>query len=121
MPTTSFDEPRWRPSSRLLAIFTVVELPFSFLAWIGWAALMGLEPGSIAGVVAVTSALRWLLVYAVWRRLLAPADRWQRADSPDDALFAAMARIPKLIERPILFNGAKAAIGRPPETVLAIL
>ena len=42
-------------------------------------------------------------------------------DSPDDALFAAMARIPKLIERPILFNGAKAAIGRPPETVLAIL
>ena len=42
-------------------------------------------------------------------------------DSPNDVLFAAMARIPKLIERPIVFSGGKAAIGRPPEAVLAIL
>ena len=42
-------------------------------------------------------------------------------DSPDDALFAAMARTPKLIERPIVFSNGKAAIGRPPEAVLAIL
>ena len=42
-------------------------------------------------------------------------------DSDDDALFAAMARVPKLIERPIVFNGDKAAIGRPPESVLDIL
>ncbi len=42
-------------------------------------------------------------------------------ESTDDALFAAMARVPKLIERPILFAGGKAAIGRPPEQVLTIL
>ena len=88
----------WRPSSRLLAIFAVVELPFSFLALIGWAALLGLEPGAIAGVVAVTSGLRWLLVYAAWRRLLAPVDRWQRADSPDVSVLrdadGALARAP---------------------------
>jgi len=42
-------------------------------------------------------------------------------DSDDDTLFAAMARVPKLIERPIVFANGKAAIGRPPEAVLDIL
>ena len=42
-------------------------------------------------------------------------------DSPEDALIAAMAATPKLIERPIVFANGKAALGRPPEAVLAIL
>lgn len=39
----------------------------------------------------------------------------------DDALIAAMINNPKLIERPIVVKGDKAAIGRPPESVLGIL
>lgn len=39
----------------------------------------------------------------------------------DDQLIDAMARHPKLIERPILVAGNKAVIGRPPEKVLEIL
>ena len=39
----------------------------------------------------------------------------------DDALIAAMAAHPILIERPIVVANDKAAIGRPPEAVLSIL
>ena len=39
----------------------------------------------------------------------------------DDTLIAAMAQCPKLIERPIVLANGKAALGRPPETVLDIL
>lgn len=39
-------------------------------------------------------------------------------DSSDDALFAAMADNPILIERPLALKGERAVIGRPPETVL---
>ena len=37
------------------------------------------------------------------------------------ALIAAMVENPILIERPIVTNGAKVALGRPPEAVLEIL
>lgn len=47
------------------------------------------------------------------------------ADVPANAtrqqLVDAMATTPKLIERPVVIHGKKAAIGRPPEAVLAIL
>jgi arsenate reductase len=39
----------------------------------------------------------------------------------DAALADALAANPALIERPIVFAGGKAAIGRPPEAVLGIL
>lgn len=39
----------------------------------------------------------------------------------DAALIAAMVATPAIIERPIVVNGVKAALGRPPESVLAIL
>lgn len=39
----------------------------------------------------------------------------------DSELIAAMIEFPKLIERPIVINNNKAALGRPPEQVLTIL
>lgn len=39
----------------------------------------------------------------------------------EDEWIKAMIQHPKLIERPIVINGQKAALGRPPEKVLDIL
>lgn len=39
----------------------------------------------------------------------------------DAELITAMVEHPKLIERPIVVNGNKAVVGRPPETILNIL
>ena len=43
------------------------------------------------------------------------------ANLSDEQLIAAMVECPKLIERPIVVHGKKAALGRPPEQVLEIL
>lgn len=42
-------------------------------------------------------------------------------DATEKEIVAAMARYPKLIERPIVVRGSKAVVGRPPEKVLELL
>lgn len=39
----------------------------------------------------------------------------------EDALIAAMAAHPRLIERPVFVHGGRAVVGRPPERVLELL
>ena len=42
-------------------------------------------------------------------------------DLTEDQLIAAMVEHPRLIERPVVLANGKAAVGRPPESVLDIL
>jgi arsenate reductase len=51
-----------------------------------------------------------------------PVFKELKLESADRAtLIAAMAKHPILIQRPIVVNGKKARLGRPPEAVLGIL
>jgi arsenate reductase (glutaredoxin) len=59
------------------------------------------------------------------RDILRPKEAAEAGIDPealsDDALVAAMLKHPAAIERPIVVSGGKAALGRPPEAVLAVL
>lgn len=48
-------------------------------------------------------------------------ENYKHLDLTDTEIIAAMAKHPKLIERPIVINGSKAIIGRPPQKILDIL
>ena len=49
------------------------------------------------------------------------ADAGLTPESSDAQILEAMVAVPILMQRPILIRGARAAIGRPPEDVLALL
>ncbi len=52
---------------------------------------------------------------AIWK------EKYKGKEMDDTAVVEAMVQHPKLIERPVVINGNKAVIGRPPEKVLEIL
>ncbi len=52
---------------------------------------------------------------AVWK------ENFKGKEMTDDEIINAMISFPKLIERPIVLNGTKAVVGRPPEIIHSIL
>jgi len=48
-------------------------------------------------------------------------DNFGRLEMTEKQLLEAMNKYPKLIERPIVVNGDRAVLGRPPENVLEII
>jgi arsenate reductase len=81
-----------------------------------------LEDAPSEAEISETLSLLGLTARELMRRGEADYKEQGLADVSDEAaLILAMNKTPKLIERPIVFNGGKAKIGRPPEGVVEIL
>lgn len=52
---------------------------------------------------------------AIWK------ENYKNKNLSDAEIITAMHKNPKLIERPIVINGNKAVVGRPPETIKQII
>ena len=78
------------------------------------------DPPSVADIKSVLTLLR-VTPRDLMRKGEAEYKDQGLADVADEeALVAAMAASPKLIERPVVIKGAKAVLGRPPENVLSL-
>jgi arsenate reductase len=113
MPVTMYHNPRCNTSRRTLALLRE----------------KGVEPNIIEYLKTPYTAEQ---LKEILRQLKMPAKRLVRKKEAvaagidpealsEDALIAAMARNPIIVERPIVVSGRKAALGRPPEAVLSVL
>ena len=79
------------------------------------------DPPSIDDLKAIIDKLGIDDVKKMMRTKEAEFKEQTLASASQETLIEAMVSTPKLIERPILITGTKAAIGRPPEALLDIL
>lgn len=79
------------------------------------------DPPSQAEILALVSKLGGNASALVRTKEKAYAQSGLTPDSDAQAIAAAIARDPILLERPVVVNGDRAAIGRPPEAVMEIL
>lgn len=115
MSVTIYHNPRCSKSRRTLALLRERGIEPEVVEY--------LKTPPDAETLRALAAMLGLAPRALMRRKEA-AYRENGLDDPelgDDALLAAMAAHPILIERPIVVAGARAALGRPPEAALAIL
>jgi arsenate reductase len=115
MPVTLYHNPRCRKSRETLALIQE----------------RGIEPRVVEYLehpptVAELKVLLRQLGLSARELLRSKEPEYKKAglDNPalsDEAILKAMVKYPKLIERPIVVNGKKAALGRPPENALKVL
>ena len=115
MTVTIYHNPRCSKSRQTLALLQEKGIEPEIVSYLQ-------DPPSATTLKAIIKKLGIASARDMMRLKEAPYAELGLADVADDgALVAAMAENPILIERPIVVNGDKAAIGRPPEAVLEIL
>ena len=113
MPVTMYHNPRCNTSRRTLALLRE----------------KGVEPTIIEYLKTPYTAVQ---LKTLLRQLKLPAKRLVRKKEAaavgidlevlsEDALIEAMVEHPIIVERPIVVSGGRAALGRPPEAILAVL
>ena len=114
MTVTIFHNPRCSKSRQTLALLEEQGVNPEIVLYLE-------KPASKAVLKTLVKKLGLASARDMMRKKEAPYKELSLADADEGGLIDAMAEHPILIERPIVVNGDKAAIGRPPESVLAIL
>ncbi len=113
MPVTMYHNPRCNTSRRTLALLREKGVEPTIIEYLK-------TPPSAAELKKILGQLKMPASKLVRKKEAAAAGIDPNALS-EDALIEAMVANPIVIERPIVVSGRKAALGRPPETVLSVL
>ncbi|OUR90729.1 arsenate reductase (glutaredoxin) [Flavobacteriales bacterium 34_180_T64] len=79
------------------------------------------EPLSVENLTEIIKLLNIKPIELVRQNESIWKENFRHLDSTDQELIKIMSEHPKLIERPIVINGDKAVIGRPPNRILDII
>jgi arsenate reductase (glutaredoxin) len=113
MPVTIYHNPRCNMSRRSLALLREKGIEPEIVEYLK-------TPPSAVALKKILGQLGMPAARLLRKKEAAAAGIDPRALS-EDALIAAMVKNPIVIERPIVVSSGKAALGRPPEAVLAVL
>ena len=113
MPVTIYHNPRCTKSRETLALLEAKGLKPTIVEYLK-------TPPSAAELTRIVKLLG-VPASAILRKAEAKDAGIDPTKLSDKDVIAAMVKNPAVIERPIVINGDKAAIGRPPENVLKIL
>jgi arsenate reductase len=113
MPVTMYHNPRCNTSRRTLALLRGKGVEPVIVEYLK-------TPYTAAGLKQLLRQLKMPASRLV-RKKEAAAAGIDPSRLSEEQLIAAMAENPIIVERPIVVTGGKAALGRPPEAVLAVL
>jgi arsenate reductase (glutaredoxin) len=113
MPVRIYHNPRCNTSRKTLALLREKGIEPEIVEYLK-------TPYTAAGLKTLLGQLK-MPARALLRRKEAAVAGIDPAKLSEDALIAAMAKNPIIVERPIVVSGGKAALGRPPEQVLTVL
>jgi arsenate reductase (glutaredoxin) len=113
MPVTIYHNPRCNTSRKTLALLQGKGIKPEVVEY--------LKTPYTAAQLKTLLAQLGLPARAIARKKEAAAAGIDPAKLSEDALIAALAENPIVVERPIVVSGGKAALGRPPEAVLKVL
>src|SRR5262249_24996218 len=113
MPVTIYHNPRCNTSRKTLALLREKGIAPTIVEYLK-------TPYTAAQLKTLIGQLK-IPASKLVRKKEAAAASIDPAALSEDQLIAAMAKNPIIVERPIVVSGQKAALGRPPESVLSVL
>jgi arsenate reductase (glutaredoxin) len=113
MPVTIFHNPRCNTSRKTLALLREKGVEPQIIEYLK-------TPYTAAQLKQLLGQLN-MPASGLLRKKEAAAAGIDPSKLSEEQLIAAMAENPIIVERPIVVSGKKAALGRPPEAVLAVL